>query len=80
MTFVKTRLAKKEFMIFKGKLKDLQFDVNRWKWNREIDLLNYSSKNGCQWLKPFESLEKNMQGKWRNSFTNKVKLGWKGVW
>ncbi len=67
-------------MIFGGKLRDLQFDVNRGKWNCEIDLLNYSSKNGCQWLKPCESLEQNMQGKWKNIFTNKIKLGWKEVW
>jgi hypothetical protein len=31
MTFVKKGPAKKEFMIFGGKLKDPQFDVNRWK-------------------------------------------------
>lgn len=58
VTFVKKRPTKKEFMIFGGKLKDLQFDVNRWKWNRAIDLLKYNSKNGCKWLKPCESLEK----------------------
>jgi hypothetical protein len=36
---VKKGPTKWEFMIFGSKLKDLQFDVNRWKWNYEIDKL-----------------------------------------
>ncbi len=47
MTFVKKRPPKHEFMIYGRKLKDLLFDIDRWKWNHEINLLNYSSKNGA---------------------------------
>ncbi len=79
MTFVKKRPPKQEFMVYERKLKDILFDINRWNWNYEINLLNYNSKNGRQWLKPYESLEKWVQEKWRNYFTNKAKLDWKEI-
>jgi hypothetical protein len=39
VTFIKKGPTKWEFMIFGSKLKDLQFDVNEWKWNCKITKL-----------------------------------------
>jgi hypothetical protein len=33
--------------LWKHLLKDLQFDINRWKWNHDTHLLDCSFKNGC---------------------------------
>lgn len=46
VNFVKKGSTKQEFMFFGGRLKDLKFNLNRWKWVKEVQLLDYTTKQG----------------------------------
>jgi hypothetical protein len=54
--------------------KDFKSDLNRWKWVKKVQLLDYTTKQGREQLKRYEALEKGIRQKWENVLTMKVKL------
>ncbi len=63
--------------VFYGALSDLTFDPGNYRWNRQMELMNYMNKQGRQLIISRSFLARNMLKKWDGSLPHNFQLSLK---